>query len=623
MKFNYIFSVLALGSVVYLSPADAQTTKQQPKKTTTTAKKQATVKPAAVKQAAKPKTTAQKLGDLAAKSAAKDTTKKGGANTPANPNNTSTLSEEVVVTTNYKPVLADAVKIRRNPDLEDKTPFKAPLTYNLLDKRLEQNTNIKQLEAMKLPAERDSMLYNNYVKLGVGNLKSTFGEGYFSNGRDNALQVGAWVKHFGQSGSDAYKQNQSSQEVGVFGKAIGTDNTLSGRISYNRRNNYFYGYAPFTTTPVPDLNPAKQHFNTLSAEGELAKNYRDTDRVFDYALKAKGYLFSNAFKARENNVLLTGFINQTIRQFYAGLSGTVDLTSQKDVNYSLNNSLVRLNPYLKFQGDNYKIDAGVNFVSEFGMKSRLSLFPAAKLELSLIPKYIRFFAEVKGDVNKTSIRSLTEDNPFLDQNIAIKNSVDKLDIAAGLKGTLAPGLGFKAAIYSNKVKDMPLFVSNFDAQNNNRFLVLYDNGTATINGFRGELDFKASETFDLFGKVDFRDYKMNSQLEAWNMPDFNLTAGTIINITDKLRLNGSLLIRGQAKDLPYNQSSVLSLNDQRNATPYIVKSFADVSAGASYQINRQFSVFIQANNLLNTNYRQWMFYRNYGFNIFGGLAVGF
>jgi len=45
-----------------------------------------------------------------------------------------------VVTTAYKPVLADAVKIRLNPDLSDKTPFKAPLTYFPIDKRLELNS---------------------------------------------------------------------------------------------------------------------------------------------------------------------------------------------------------------------------------------------------------------------------------------------------------------------------------------------------------------------------------------------------------------------------------------------------------------------------------------------------
>ncbi|NCD67916.1 TonB-dependent receptor [Mucilaginibacter agri] len=617
MKSRYIFSLLVLGSVACFSAADAQTT-QKPKAKTTT-------KPAAKKPVttAKPKTTtaAKNLGDVAAKSAAKDTTKKAGnSNTPTD-NKATTLSEEIIITTSYKPVLADAVKIRRNPDLEEKIPFKAPLTYTSLDKRLEQNTAIKQLEAAKLAAERDSVTNNSLVKVGVGNLKTTFAEAYLNNGKDEALQFGAWAKHFAQSGSDVEKQNQSREEVGVFGKSIGADNTLSGRVTYNYGSNYFYGYAPQPTPITAD--PAHQHFSTIGAEGELAKNYKDTDRVFDYALKAKGYLFSNAFKARENNIVFTGFINQTIKQFYAGVSGTLDLASQKDNAYSINNSMFRANPYLKFQGDNYKIDAGINIVTEFGFKSRVSIFPAAKAELMVIPSYLRLYVEAKGDVNRTSLKTLSDQNPFIGQDINIKNSVDQLDLTAGIKGTIAPGLGFKAEVFRYQVKDMALFVSNLLPDGNNQFQIVYDNGKSKVSGFRGELDYKASDDFDLFGKGEFKDYKMNSQLEAWNMPKFNITAGTVIHATDKLDFNGALVIRGETKDLPYAQSNTLSLADQEKTTPYTIKSFADVSAGASYKINRKISVFLQANNLLNGNNKTWLFYRNYGFNIFGGVGFGF
>jgi hypothetical protein len=620
MKSRYIYTLLVLGSVACFSAANAQTTKPKPKAKTTA--KPAAKKPVAATPAKS--TNAKKLGDVAAKSAARDTSKKGGNNNnPAtDPNKNNSLSEEIIVTTAYKPVLADAVKIRRNPDLEDKIPYKAPLTYTSIDKRLEQNTAIKQLEAAKLATERDSIQYNNYVKVGVGNLKTTFAEAYVDNGKDQALQFGAWAKHLGQQGSDEYKQNQSREEIGVFGKSIGETNTLSGRVTYNYGSNYFYGYAP--QTPPVTADPAHQHFSTIGAEGELAKNYKDTDRVLDYALKAKGYVFSNAFNARENNIVLTGFLNQTIKQFYAGLGGTLDMSSQKDNAYSINNSLLRLNPYLKFQGDNYKIDAGVNIVTEFGFSSRVSVLPAAKAELQVIPDYLRLYVEAKGDVNKASLKTFADENPFIGQNINIKNSVDQLDLTAGIKGTIAPGLGFKAEVFRYQIKDMALFVSNFlPNTGNNQFQVIYDNGKSKVSGFRGELDYKASDDVDIFGKAEFKDYNMNSQLEAWNMPKYNVTAGTVLHITNQLNITGTLLLRGQTKDLPYASSSVLSLADQEKTTPYTIASYADVSAGANYKINRKISVFLQANNLLNSNNKTWLYYRNYGFNIFGGVGFGF
>jgi hypothetical protein len=79
--------------------------------------------------------------------------------------------------------------------LEDKTPFKAPLTYAPLDKRLDKDNEIKQLNSMKMPVTPDTLPYNNIVRAGVGNLKTTFLEGYFGNGPDQALQVSGYVKH--------------------------------------------------------------------------------------------------------------------------------------------------------------------------------------------------------------------------------------------------------------------------------------------------------------------------------------------------------------------------------------------------------------------------------------------
>ncbi|MFC0515049.1 hypothetical protein ACFFGT_12600 [Mucilaginibacter angelicae] len=624
MNSRYTYTLLTLIIALYFVPAQAQTKKHAKKATVKTVTKKPAAKPAPKKAAPKPVTKkaadSKSLGDAAAKTV-QDTTKKGGGNNPNTSANGGSLSEEIVVTTAYKPVLADAVKIRRNPDLEDKVPFKAPLTYAPLDKRQEQNSEIRQLDPMKRPAEQDSILTNNFAKVGFGNLKSIFGEAYFANGRDQALQFGGHIKHFSQSGS-LQKQTESRDDVGVFGKSIIGDNNISGRINYNRLGTYFYGY----NQDIPDNNfePTKQHFNTISGEVELAKNYKDVENDFTYAVKLKGYAFSNAYQARENNIVISGFLNQTVKQFYAGLSGSLDLASQKDSLYNLGNNIARVNPYIKFQGDNYKIDAGVNIVKEFGDFGKFYIFPAAKLEVQVIPKYVRLFVEAKGDVNRSSLRDFAMINPFIGQNINIKNSVDQLDISAGLKGTLAPGLSFKAAIYRNSIKNMPLMVSNFNAEGN-KFAVIYDDGKARVNGFNGELDFKATDDFNIFGRVEIKDYQLASEKEPWNLPKFLLTAGTAIHIDSKITVTGSLLIRGSTTDrlLVLVPSTTPGGTAVYNQVKQPIKGFGDLSGSVEYKINSRFSVFAQANNILSSSYQNWLYYPNYGFNIFGGVGYAF
>jgi hypothetical protein len=614
MKFKYIYTLLTLIIALYFVPANAQTKHKAKKPAAKTV-----VKPKAkpvVKKTAKPASPQQKgaagLGDAATKVNV-DTTKKGGKGNDALEGN---LSQEIVVTTAYKPVLADAVKIRRNPDLEDKTPFKAPLTYIPIDKRLELNTSIKPLDAMKRPAEQDSVPTNNYVKAGLGSLKTTYGEAYFANGRDEALQVGGWLKHFAQNGN-MYKQNSAKEEVGVFGKSVGEENNVSGRITYNYNSNYFYGFDKYNAPAI--LQVDKQHFSTIGAEGELAKNYKDVENDFTYALKLKGYAFSNAFQARENNLVLSGFLNQTVKQFYAGLAASLDLSTQKDSLYDHNNSLIRLNPYIKFQGDNYKIDAGVNIVDQFGYKSAFYIFPAARAELQVIPKYVRIFVEAKGDVNKSSMRDFAMTNPFLGQNIDLRNSIDQLDIAAGVKGTIAPGLGFKATIFRNEVKNMPLFVSDFDfSKGYNRFKVIYDEGKSRVSGFTGELDYKISEDVDIFGRVEFKDYQMaTASMQPWNLPKFLFKGGTVFNINDKITVSGTLLVRGSAMDWRQIQTSATTTG------PASIASFADLSGAVDYKATSRFSVFVHVNNILNSTSQTWVYYPDYGFNIFGGVGYSF
>jgi hypothetical protein len=117
----------------------------------------------------------------------------------------------------------------------------------------------------------------------------------------------------------------------------------------------------------------------------------------------------------------------------------------------------------------------------------------------------------------------------------------------------------------------------------------------------------------LFGLVEFKDYQMASELQAWNLPKFKLTAGTNIRITDKIKINGSLLVRGMTYDhVP-------------GALPPIVgiSSFADVSGGVEYKATNRIFIFIQANNLLNSTNQSWLYYPDYGFNIFGGAGISF
>jgi outer membrane receptor protein involved in Fe transport len=71
------------------------------------------------------------------------------------------------------------------------------------------------------------------------------------------------------------------------------------------------------------------------------------------------------------------------------------------------------------------------------------------------------------------------------------------------------------------------------------------------------------------------------------------------------------LFRGNTYDR-LNNGAVVNIN-----------SFADLSGGVEYKATGRLSVFVNVNNLLNQNYQTWLYYPDYGFNIFGGAGFKF
>src|SRR5690606_35949903 len=141
-----------------------------------------------------------------------------------------------------------------------------------------------------------------------------------------------------------------------------------------------------------------------------------------------------------------------------------------------------------------------------------------------------------------------------------------------------------------------------------------------------EINVRVSETVNIGGKLNLNDYKLSTEKEAWLMPKVQISSNARINISDKVFLNAEVLFAGDAFAKTYNYSpSATTFIDYTTVDPIIKKvpAFADFSAGAEYRVNKQFGVFIQANNLLNSNYEKYLYYPRLGFNVFGGLNYSF
>ncbi|MHC8947304.1 hypothetical protein [Sphingobacterium hungaricum] len=537
------------------------------------------------------------------------------------------------VVRDYKPILADAVKIRRSPDMTNKRSYMPKLSYNnITDKKLDINTGLKELDVMETPFTKTQDITSNYAKFGIGNFNTILGEAYFAVEDYEDLRFGGFVKHLNQKGS-LEDQKFSRQEVGIFGRRILPQFTVDGLIGYNRYATNFYGI------PVDDLgtslNPSReaQRFNDIYFSGELTSKFNPANEdALSYSAKLDAYSYGDKFDAKENSVAISAYLNKRVRTFNIGLNAAVDVNSISGTNNvlndgKLNNSVANINPYISFKGQNYAITLGANIVSEFGDSTRFNIFPSAEVDFSLVPEYIHLFGGVNGNVQKTSYKNLAQINPYLGPDLHIQNTIERLSFFGGIKGNAGATFGYKAKIMFKTLEGVPFFVNDMEAPF--RFDLVYDGDgdkATKYFGLEGEINIRLSELVNLGGRLNWDEYSLATQEEAWHTPKMRLAATARFNISEKLYIDAEALFHGESYARAYtytNMGTTMPAEPSASYTKYTIPGFFDLSAGAEYKATKKLGIFVKANNMFNTEYQRYYYYPKLGFNVIGGLNYSF
>lgn len=539
------------------------------------------------------------------------------------------------VVRDYKPILADAVKIRRSPDMTNKRSYMPQLTYgNVPDKKLDINTGLRELNVQELPFTRAQDIRSNYAKLGMGNLGTILGEAYFAVEDYEDIRFGGYLKHLNQKGS-LEDQKFSRQEVGVFGRRVLPGFTVDGTLGYNRYGTRFYGN-PLDVNGL-SLNPAReaQSFNDIFLLGELVSNYDPSNtEALSYSAKIDAYTFKDKYKASENSVALSGYLNKRLRTFNIGANVAVDINSIAGASNVLNdkkfnNSLATINPYVSFKGTNYTVTFGANLVSEFGDSTRFNIFPSAEVDFALVPGYMHLFGGITGGAKKASYKSFAQQNPYLGPDLNFQNMIERLSFFGGIKGNAGATFGYKAKVMYKSIEGLPLFVNSQNTPF--QFDVVYDGNPddkVTYFGIEGELNMRLSQVVNIGGRLNIDNYTTVTQEEAWFTPKLRFAANARFNISEKLYIDAEALFHGVSYAKAYNydlatagtNGSALVPNSYHKVN---IPEFFDLNAGAEYKATSQLGVFVKVNNIFNKEYQRYLYYPKMGFNMIGGVNFSF
>ncbi len=506
-------------------------------------------------------------------------------------------------------------------------PIKPEITYQFKNLSFNAGDYNPAIRPLRLKAESISKIYGNYVSAGFGNYSSPYAEAYITNKRNKTKYYGVKFYHrsFLNGPVDGSNSAGGNTEFRLFGKTMSNNVALGGFVNAENTVAHFYGYQP---GQVVDASSIRQSYTIVSLGGEL-ENSKQSD--YKYNFKAGYSNLTDHYSASEGEMNLN-FSSQYKINAKKRIIVNSDyyLINRKDALVPAKARMIfKLKPAYQFMPmDNLTLTLGANVAVEndtIGKQNGLHAYPNLAANYALSPS-VEAYAGLTGDIDKVSLHSLSRENVWINSNINIFNTNRALEFLAGLRGKVSGKVSFGAGLSLASLKNLYYYQTDVGAINRSKFNVFYDNGTTQRTNFFGELSY-STESFKLVARGDYFAYsstianQIGSQYAisgnpfgngALQRPTYRLTVNSQYNIYDKLFLGIDFIAQGGIKALDLEQKNLVTLN-----------AAADLNLKANYFLSKQFSVFLNFNNILSSNYQLYLNYPVRGFQVMGGASWSF
>lgn len=520
-----------------------------------------------------------------------------------------TKRKTIDITSSFKPVLRDAVKINFNaapPALDTSRP---KLSYTIPEQYLFLNYLPAEMKPVAL--QRDSInpwVNYNYIKIGVGNIVIPYVRTGFSFGDGKTSFLNVFANNTTANGSLA-NQKSSLTDVKVVG-TFKTPNNLewNGGVGFKNDMYHLYGYRPDTLKFSDDQ--LRQTFQTVDAHISL-RNTEATEFGLLYHPNFKVSYFTDNHNPRGNeaNTVLNLPLEKTIgKQFAFDLGFTANLT-----HYNLptgptgqNNNIYTVNPGFLVKTSNLFLQAAVTPSWD---NKKFYLLPNFLADISTNDQRFTLQLGWIGYYDKGSYQRFESINPWLAQPDSLQNTRMQ-ERYAGIKGSLDNHFSYAAKVGFIEYKNMPLFV-NDSANGGKDFVIRYEKSMEALQ-FHGEVSYMQGEEFVVTASINGNQYHaQTSQAKPWGLipVEFNthLKWQAFKDFWAKLDLY-------TFQGAEYRNSDGSSARGDRGT---------DMNAGVEFRITRQLNLWFQMNNIFNDKYERWHQYQVYGFNVLGGIVFSF
>ena len=538
--------------------------------------------------------------------------------------------EEITVVAPYKPQVSEAYKINISPRIPDEQLVKPQFNYSIIEKEFKGDPVLEPISAARIQGESVSELYKNYIKAGIGNYATPYLEFYANKLRSRKSAFGVHLNHKSSSGKikDYAYPGNSNSEISAYGKRFMPNHTLSSNVFYKRRGVHFYGFRPDDFPSFEFKNKdIRQVYNNLGLRVDLHSNY-SSDRKLNHTIGFGYSYLADHYKAKESNIqfdagldLKTEFFQFSDRE-KLGIDLEVDYYLTADSLLKHNSGIIRIAPHYSFGFDQYYFKVGMIAAIESDSVSKGHFYPVVRSEVKVVEDHLITYAGLYGGLEKNSLHSLSEENPFINATLEKRFTNNKISQYGGVKGRISKNFDYNISFINSTIRGIALFVNDTASALgeglNNQFTVVYDDVKYTR--LLAEFGYHYKERLKVLLHGQYNDYFLDNEDKAWHKPGLEVSLGVHYNMQNKIYANAELFTRSKmyAKTYEYD---VMTGEMEMKAEE--LKAMIDLNLGLEYRYSKVLSGFINLNNLLGQRYYRWYNYPSYRFNLLLGVTYSF
>lgn len=308
------------------------------------------------------------------------------------------------------------------------------------------------------------------------------------------------------------------------------------------------------------------------------------------------------------------------------LGGSFDRNYLTNTELKYGNFKIGLAPSYQLIQDDLTVNLGANLVylndTEAG-ENKFYIYPNITASYRLVDEILIAYGGVTGDLIQNSYYDFAKENSFVSPTLLITPTDQQYNGFVGLKGKLSNSMSYNINGHYYSEKNKALYISNTvlispseSYQYGNSFGIVYDDVTTV--SIAGELNVDLNRNFTLGIKAEYFNYSIDTQPEAWNLPDIRGSLFLDYQIDKHWFAGASLFYVGERKGL-------LSIDDFFITPPTITKldSYFDANAHIGYKINDRLSVYAKANNIANQDYERWQSYPVQSIQFLAGATYQF